>query len=119
MRVCPGHSRSSSNVRDVGSSLSNRGPGGCRLDRQLARFVALGQDLDGEVRTEALAQAAADAVRRLDDGVMRQHEAVFGADLDADVAAFAPFVDPPDVDVVNDGGLPMGATFGCGEGCRS
>jgi hypothetical protein len=50
---------------------------------------------------------------------MGQHQAVFWADLDADVAAFAPLVDPPDVDVVNDGGLPMGATFWGVESCRS
>jgi hypothetical protein len=119
MWVRPGDSRAASNVRDVGASLSYRRPGRCRLDRKLARLVALGQDFDGEIRTEALAQAAADAVRRLDDGVMGQQEAVFWADLDADVAALAPLVDPPDVDVVNDGGLPMRATFGRVESCRS
>ena len=79
--------------------------------RQLAGCVALRQDLNGEVRTVALAQTAANAVRGLDDGVVRQDEAVFGADLDADVAALAPLVNPPDVDEVNDGGRAVGFAF--------
>jgi hypothetical protein len=63
------------------------------------------QNLDREIRAEALAETAANAVVCLDDGVMREDEAVLGTDLDADVAALAPFVDPPDVDVVNERGL--------------
>jgi hypothetical protein len=118
MWVCPGDSRAASDVRDVRPGLTYRRLGRGSLDRQLARFVALRQDFYCQVRAEALAQAAANAVRRLDDGVMGQYEAVLGADLDADVAAFAPLVDPPDVDVVNDRGLPMRATFGCVESCR-
>jgi hypothetical protein len=69
---------------------------------QAAVLVALGQNLDGEVRAVALAQAAADAVGGLDDGVVSQDEAVLRADLDADVAALAPLIDPPDVDEVDD-----------------
>jgi len=72
--------------------------------RQPAVCVALRQNLDGEVRAVALAQAATDAVGGLDDGVVSQDEAVLGADLDADVAALAPLIDPPDVDEVNDRG---------------
>jgi hypothetical protein len=69
---------------------------------QAAVLVALRQNLDGEVRAVALAQAAADAVGGLDDGVVSQDEAVLRADLDADVAALAPLIDPPDVDEVDD-----------------
>ena len=69
---------------------------------QTAILVALGQNLDGEVRAVALTQAAADAVGGLDDGVVGQDEAVLRADLDADVAALAPLIDPPDVDEVDD-----------------
>jgi hypothetical protein len=82
---------------------------------QLALFVALGQDLDGKVRAVALAQAAADAVRGLDDRVVGQDEAVLGADLDADVAALAPLVDPADVDEVDDRGGAVRSSFGWGE----
>jgi hypothetical protein len=81
--------------------------GGNRLLRlarlgQTAILVALGQNLDGEVRAVALAQATADAIGGLDDGVVSQDEAVLRADLDADVAALAPLIDPPDVDEVDD-----------------
>jgi hypothetical protein len=118
MGVSAGDSWAARHVRDVGSSLSDRRPGVGRLDRELAGFIALWQHFDGKVRAEALAQAAADAVSSLDDGVVGQDEAVLGTDLDADVAAFAPLVDPADVDVVDDGGLAMRATFGCVERCR-
>jgi hypothetical protein len=70
--------------------------------RQTAILVAFRQNLDGEVRAVALAQAAADAVGGLDDGVVGQDEAVLRADLDADVAALTPLIDPPDVDEVDD-----------------
>jgi hypothetical protein len=102
MWVLAGDGRTAGNVRDVWPGLSDRRSGRGCLDRQLAGFVALWQHFDGEVRAEALAQAAADAVGRLDDGVVGQNEAVLGADLDADVAALAPLIDPPDVDVVDD-----------------
>jgi hypothetical protein len=118
MGVSAGDSWAARNVRDVGSRLSDRRPGRSRLDRELAGFIALWQDFDGKVRAEALAQAAADAVSSFDDGVVGQDEAVLGTDLYADVAAFAPLVDPADVDVVDDGGLAMRATFGCVERCR-
>jgi len=80
--------------------------------RQPAVLVALGQNLDGEVRAVALAQAAADAVGGLDDGVVGQDEAVLRADLDADVAALAPLVDPPDVYEVDDRGGAVRASLG-------
>jgi len=86
--------------------------------RQLARGIALRQDLNGEVRTVALAQTAANAVRGLDDRVVGQNEAVFGADLDADVAALAPLVNPPDVDEVNDRGRAVRFAFGGVDGSR-
>jgi len=73
---------------------------------------ALGQDLDREIRAVALAQAAADAVRGFDDRVVCQNEAVLGADLDADIAALAPLVDPSDVDEVDDRGSAMGRLSG-------
>jgi hypothetical protein len=79
---------------------------------QPAVLVALWQNLDGEVRAVALAQAAADAVGGLDDGVVGQDEAVLRADLDADVAALAPLVDPPDVDKVDDRGGAVRASLG-------
>jgi hypothetical protein len=80
--------------------------------RQLACFVALGQNLDGEVRAVALAQAAADAVGCFDYRVVSQQEAVLGTDLDADIAALAPLIDPSNVDVVNDRGIEMDSFFG-------
>jgi hypothetical protein len=95
---------------DVGDVLAGSRAGrGCTFlglsrGRQPAGFVALGQHFDGEVWAVAFAQAATDAVRGLDDGVVSQDEAVLGTDLDADIAAFAPLIDPPDVDVVDDGG---------------
>ena len=70
MGVSAGDSWAARHVRDVGSSLSDRRPGVGRLDRELAGFIALGQHFDGKVRAEALAQAAADAVSRFDDGVV-------------------------------------------------
>jgi hypothetical protein len=118
MRVRAGHCRSSGNVRDVRHGrLIRRLVGGYRflgLGRlwQIAVRVALGQNLNGEVRAVALAEAAADAVRRLDDRVVRQKEAVLRADLDADIAAFAPLVDPADVDEVDDGGGEVWSPFG-------
>jgi hypothetical protein len=41
-----------------------------------------------------------------------QKEAVLRADLDADIAAFAPLVDPTDVDEVDDGGGEMWSPLG-------
>jgi hypothetical protein len=96
----------------VAVGLPGGGLGGGGLGGQVATLVALGQDLDREVRAIALAQPAADAVGRLDDRVVRQQEAVFGADFDADVAALAPLVDPPDVDVVDDGRGAVDALLG-------
>lgn len=118
MRVLAGDGRTAGNVGDMRPGLSDRRSGRGRLDRQLAGFVALWQHFDGEVRAEALAQAAADAVGRLDDRVVGEDQAVLGAYLDTDVAAFAPLVDPANVDVVDDRGLAMGATFGCVGRCR-
>ena len=121
MWVGAGDGRTSGNVGDVRRRRLTGGRSLLGLDllRQPAVFVALGQNFDREVRAVALAQPAADAVGGLDDRVVGQDEAILGADLDADVAALAPLVDPPDVDVVNDGGLPMRATFGRVESCRS
>ena len=82
------------------------------LGGESAFRVTLGQDLDRQVRAVALAQAAADAVGGLDDGVVRQDEAVLRADLDADVAALTPLVDPPDVDEVDDRWGAMRASLG-------
>jgi len=114
MWICAGDGRASGDVRDVHRSGVVRGDGllGLNFGRQPAVLVALGQDLDGEVRAVALAQAAADAVGGFDDRVVGQQEAVLGADLDADVAALAPLVDPADVDVVDDGRGAVGAAFG-------
>jgi hypothetical protein len=84
----------------------------CSVAGRLAVLVALGQNLDGEVRAVALAQAAADAVGGLDDGVVGQDEAVLGTDLDADIAALAPLIDPTDVDEVDDGGRAVYSSFG-------
>jgi hypothetical protein len=92
--------------------VGGRGLLGLFRRREAAGLVTLGQNLDGEVRAVALAQAAADAVGGLDDRVVSQDEAVLGADLDADVAALAPFVDPSDVDVVNDRGSAVRSSFG-------
>src|SRR5664280_2426035 len=80
MRVCPGNGGAAGDVRDVRPGLTYRRLGRGRFDRELARFVALGQDLDGEIGAEALAQAAADAVRRLDDGVMGKHCLLYTSD---------------------------------------
>ena len=114
MWVGAGDGRAAGCVRGV----SGRGPlGRCRFLspgglRQLAVLVALGQDLDREIRAVALAQATSDAVGGLDDCVVSEDEAVLGADLDADVAALAPFIDPPDVDEVDDRWGAMGASLG-------
>ena len=98
--------------------MPDGGFGGGHFRWQLALGVALGQNLDRKIGTEALTQPAADAVGGLDDGVVCQDEAVLGADLDADIAAFAPLIDPPDVDEVDDRGLAMRAAFGCVQSCR-
>jgi hypothetical protein len=95
--------------------------GGCGLQslvrcRKASVLVTLWQNLDGEVRAVALAQAAADAVGGLDDGVVSQDEAVLGADLDADVAALAPLVDPPDIDKIDDRGRAVYSSFGSLDG---
>ena len=118
MWVVAGDSRAAGHVGDMGRRRPCRGPTGgdgllrlARL-RQAAILVALRQNLDGEVRAIALAQAAADAVGGLDDGVVSEDQAVLRADLDADVAAFAPLVDPADVDEVDDRWGPVRATLG-------
>jgi hypothetical protein len=114
MWVGAGDGRSSGRVGDVRRRLHFGGRGflGLLGGRQPAVCVALRQNLDGEVRAVALAQAATDAVGGLDDGVVSQDEAVLGADLDADVAALAPLIDPPDVDEVNDRGGAVDSSFG-------
>ena len=114
MWVGAGDSRASGNVWDMRRCRSAGGGGllGLFRRRQAAVLVALGQNLDGEVRAVALTQAAADAVRGFDDRVVRQNEAVLGADLDADIAALAPLVDPSDVDEVDDRGSAVGSSFG-------
>jgi len=118
MRIRAGDRRAAGNVRNVGRrAMCSRRAGGrgflC-LNRlwQVAGLVALGQDLYREVRAVALAKPAADAVRRLDDRVMSQQEAVLRTDLDADIAALAPLVDPANVDVVDDGGGEVWSPFG-------
>jgi hypothetical protein len=103
----------------VGGVMRSGRPGRRRcFRRQAAGFVALGQDLDGEIRAVALAQAAADAVESLDDRVVRQQQAVLGADLDADVAALAPLVDPADVDEVDGRGRSARSALGGVRGSR-
>jgi hypothetical protein len=115
MWVIAGDGRTTGRIWDMGRRLHFCGRGllGLFRGRQPAVFVALGQNLDGEVRAVALAQAAADAVGGLDDGVVGQDEAVLGADLDADIAALAPLVDPSDVDEIDDGGCAVRSSFGC------
>ena len=104
MWICTGDGRAAGCLGNMRNCLVNGRRG--LLDQlsvgQPDVFIALRQNLDGEVRAVALAQTAADAVRGLDDRVMREDEAVFGANLDADVAALAPLIDPPDVDEVDD-----------------
>jgi len=107
MRIRAGHGRPAGHVRDMGPGTGRGRQGGRGADGQSSRLVALGQDLDRQVGAEALTQAAADAVLDLDDGVVRQDQACLGAYLDADIAAFAPLVDPSDVDVVDKGGIAM------------
>jgi len=46
------------------------------------------------------------------DGVVRQDEGCPWTDLDADVAAFAPLIDPPDIDEVDDRGSEVRSPFG-------
>jgi hypothetical protein len=48
-----------------------------------------------------------------------QNEAVLGADLDADIAALAPFIDPTDVDEIDDGGRAVYSSFGGLDGSDS
>jgi hypothetical protein len=114
MWVGAGDRRTSGNVGNVRRRRLTGGRGLLRLHlaRQPAVLVAFGQDLNREIRAVAFAQTAADAVRGLDDRVVSQDEAVFGTDLDADVAALAPLVDPPDVDEVDDGGGAARSSFG-------
>jgi hypothetical protein len=117
MWVGAGDRRTSGNVGNVRRRRLTGGRGLLRLHlaRQPAVLVAFGQDLDREIRAVALAQAAADAIGSFDDRVVTQQKAVLGADLDADVAALAPLVDPADVDVVDDRGGAVWASFGWGE----
>jgi hypothetical protein len=89
------------------------------LGGESAFRVTLGQDLDRQVRAVALAQAAADAVGGLDDRVVGQYQTVLGTDLDADIAAFAPLVDPTDVDEVNDGWSAVRSSLGNVRSSRS
>jgi len=114
MWVGAGDGRTSGNVGDVRRRRLTGGRSLLGLDllRQPAVFVALGQNFDREVRAVALAQPAADAVGGLDDRVVSQDEAVLGADLDADVAALAPLVDPPNVDEVDNRGRAARSSLG-------
>jgi hypothetical protein len=89
--------------------IGPRSPFGGDLGRQVAALVALGQDGDRKIRAVALAETAPNAIGGLDDRVVRQDQAVLRADLDADVAAFAPLIDPSNVDVVDIGGRTVGA----------
>ena len=82
------------------------------LGGESAFRVTLGQDLDRQVRAVALAQAAADAVGGFDDRIVGQDQTVLGTDLDADVAALAPLVDPADIDEVDDGWRAVRSSFG-------
>ncbi len=115
MGIFAGHGRAAGGVGSARPCAHGR-HGRCllRLDdgRQTALGVALRQHLDGKVGAVALAEAAADAVLGLDDRVVRQLEGGLRADLDADIAALAPVVDPSNVDVIDDGWRPMGAAFG-------
>ena len=94
------------------------GPSGRRdlfglvLGGESAFSVTLGQDLDRQVRAVALAQAAADAVGGFDDRIVGQDQTVLGTDLDADIAALAPLVDPTDIDEVDDGWRGVWSSFG-------
>jgi hypothetical protein len=109
-----GDGRTECSVGSAGVAIAAVVAGGslcCRHRRQLARCIALWQDLNGKVRTVTLAQTAPNAVRGLDDRVVREDEAVFGANLDADVAALAPLIDPTDVDEVNESGRAAGFAF--------
>ena len=110
MRIGAGDGRPPSGFRHV--MAGRRGGRRVEFRREIALLVTLGQNRDREIRAVPLAQAAADAVRGLDDRVVREDERVLGADLDADIAALAPLVGPADVDVVNDGGGAMGTSFG-------
>jgi hypothetical protein len=118
MGIGPGDGRTECSVGSAGVTVVAGGSFCGHHRRQLAGRIALRQDLNGEVWTVALAQTTANAVRGLDDRVVRQNEAVFGADLDADVAAFAPLVNPPDVDEVNDSGRAVRFALGGMDGSR-
>jgi hypothetical protein len=111
LRIGAGDGRTECSVGSMGVAVVAVVAGGSLCGhhrRQLAGCIALWQDLNGKVRTVTLAKTAANAVRGLDDRVVRQDEAVFGADLDADVAALAPLVNPTDVDEVNESGRAAG-----------
>jgi hypothetical protein len=118
MWVVAGDRRAPGHVRYVGRRrLSCRLTGGyglfrLRRLRQHPFLVTLRQNLDGKVGAVTLAQAAPDAVGGLDDRVVSKEKAVLRADLDADIAALAPFVDPADVDVIDDRGGEVRAPFG-------
>ena len=111
MGIGAGDGRTERSVGSVGVAVVAGGSLCGRHRRQLARSIALWQDLNGKVRTVTLAQTAPNAVRGLDDRVVRQDEAVFGADLDADVAPLAPLVNPTDVDEVNESGRAVRFAF--------
>jgi hypothetical protein len=112
--VGAGDGRAQSRIGRVGVAVVARCLLRGHLGRQVAGGVTLGENLDREVRAVTFAQAAANAIRGLDDRVVGQQQAVLGADLDADVASLAPFVDPADVDEVDDVGSAMGLAFGGG-----
>jgi hypothetical protein len=114
MWIGAGNGRASRRVRSVvRCRLSGRRDlFGLVLGWESAFRISLGQDLDRQVGAVALAQAASDAVGGLDDRVVGQYQRVFGADLDADIAAFAPLVDPTDIDEVNDGWSAMRSSLG-------
>jgi hypothetical protein len=114
MWIGAGDGRSSGNVWCVLRRRLESGDRFFGLDRlgKPPVGVALGQDLDREIRAVALAQTAADAVRGFDDRVVRQQEAVLGTDLDADIAALAPLIDPTDIDEVDDGWRAVWSSFG-------
>src|ERR1035437_4793689 len=103
MWISAGNGRAAGNFRDVRRRRLEGGRGllGHLRLWQFAVLVAFRKNLDGEVRAVALAQAAADAIRGLDDRVVSQDDAVLGAGFDAVVASFAPLVDPADVDEVD------------------
>jgi hypothetical protein len=121
MWIGAGNGRASRRVRSVVRCRlrGRRDLFGLVLGRESAFRISLGQDLDRQVGTVALAQAASDAVGGLDDRIVGQYQRVFGADLDTDIAAFAPLVDPTDIDEVNDGWSAMRSSFGNVRSSRS